>query len=228
MDARRSFLNDPTVYDWELFIDGMLEEAAKSEVPVFTWLSPSFKGKGEDYLDPEYFRYQLETLVDKSDGILLWNPDVPSASNPENHAWFEVLDEFMTSLQTPTQFTINVQPHSDSRDGNAAPFQSGEQYVVSDTDDDQSGAFAPGGFRMSRTESTPGLEALGVSYSSPFGTQIDIRHLRRSLIQWGGQSNDGERLDSERQAHELADVPLSDRSSPSSLMLRMQAMLATK
>lgn len=129
-DARNSIQNDPAVRAWDIYRDGIIREAAISEVETLVWLSPSFRGLGQDFLDPEFFRYQLEQTKDSADGILLWNPSSSAAELEQNQGWWEVLGEFMTSLQTPTQFSITISASSTL--GAGAAFDGGGQYVVSD------------------------------------------------------------------------------------------------
>jgi hypothetical protein len=75
---------------------------------IVPWLSPSIAGVGQEHLDKNFFRRQLDLMFEMVDGIGLYNPPSTTAARPDQHAWWQALEEFLQYLHTPTQFTVTV------------------------------------------------------------------------------------------------------------------------
>lgn len=97
--------HDPNVVHWVTYARQNIAEARKfGDTEVIAWLSPSFQGVGQTYLDKNFIRLQLDTLYELADGINLYNP-VPV---PDDQPFWEALREFDAYLNSPTQFTVTV------------------------------------------------------------------------------------------------------------------------
>jgi hypothetical protein len=69
---------------------------------------------GREFLDKNFFRMQLDRMFGSVDGIGLYNPSSDASTLPENHAWWEALEEFMQYIHSPTQFTVTVEAEPES------------------------------------------------------------------------------------------------------------------
>ena len=98
---------DPNVISWDYYAEHNIAEARRFDLPVNTFLSPSVLGTGQQYLEKDFFRHQLETAYELSDAITLFGV---GGEDPFNYtAWFDALTEFVEYLQTPTGFSVTVQ-----------------------------------------------------------------------------------------------------------------------
>ncbi len=103
---RNHLEHDPDVAGWRVFAEDMVAESRRFNARVVPWLSPSFKGLGSEFLDKNFFRMQLDTMLELADGVSIWMPNDTAGALPENHGWVEALTEFTSYLHNSTQFKI--------------------------------------------------------------------------------------------------------------------------
>lgn len=128
--------HDPSVIDWHLYAEQNVAEGRKFGKPVYAWISPSMYGAGEQHLDQEFFRLQLETLKPLVDGIVIFESAGRSATYHENQGWWAAVRDFMGTLDDgPAKVTIEVGSHLPPPEG-----QADEIAVV----EDQARVFGPG------------------------------------------------------------------------------------
>ena len=104
---------DPDVTGWATWVELSISEARKFGKPVNAWISPSLLGAGDEYVSKEFFRFQLDTVAELADGIVIWDGSGgldEGLSFHENSEWWAALNEFMDDhrLTMPT-FNITVE-----------------------------------------------------------------------------------------------------------------------
>ncbi|MFO0911534.1 MAG: Ig-like domain-containing protein [Pirellulales bacterium] len=102
-------LLDPAIIGWQHWVEGTIAEARKFGKPVNGWISPSLQAVGEQYLEKEAFRLQLDTLAELADSIVVYEEPHHSAAFHQNAGWMQALREFMNDhrLEMPT-FRITI------------------------------------------------------------------------------------------------------------------------
>jgi hypothetical protein len=96
-----SMWHDPSILDWDLYAKQNVAEGRKFGKPTYAWISPSMRGAGEDHLDQDFFRLQLEYLKDQVTGIVIYEPETRSAAFHENQGWWLAVKDFMATLDDP-------------------------------------------------------------------------------------------------------------------------------
>jgi len=87
---------------WVKYATAMLQEARKFKKPVYAFLCPQYevanpKPEG-DYIEPKYWRLQLETCRKHADGIVIWDYGT-SATWDENAPWWKETVSFLDKLK---------------------------------------------------------------------------------------------------------------------------------
>ncbi len=111
---QRYLLHDPAVRYWNSYAEGNIAEARQYNHTVIPWLSPSVSGVGQEYLDENFFRMQLDTMFELADGVGLYEAGTSAGALAENRGWWAALEGFMDYINSPTQFTITVNPVNDA------------------------------------------------------------------------------------------------------------------
>ncbi len=122
--------HDPNVVHWQDYAEANIAEARKFGKPVYVWVSPTLKGMGAEFLDQDFFRWQLEVLRPLVDGIVIY--DLPT-SNPalqEQMGWWHGLSDFMGSLEEPAG-TVSISISSNATHSNHAPIAQADQFNTS-------------------------------------------------------------------------------------------------
>ena len=117
------FTHDQDAQDWRTFAERTVEEARQLGKPVVGWLSPSIQGRGTEFVDGDYFAWQLDVIAPLVDGIAIYNPRLRTdAETTEDQGWWQALAAFMESQQAdqteapavPESFELNIVPPSTS------------------------------------------------------------------------------------------------------------------
>jgi hypothetical protein len=104
--------HDLDVVDWHFYAEENVAEARLFEVPAFAYISPSYQAISEEYIEHAFFRHQLEVLYPLVDGIVVYGVASPQSALPENHGWWDALEEFMQWVRTvdgpATSFLVSI------------------------------------------------------------------------------------------------------------------------
>lgn len=105
---------DGSVSEWAIYADENIKESRKYGKSIYPYISPSMEGNGQEYLEKEFFRYQLDTLYDmKTEGVVFYEPGQRGASVYQSQGWWRALSEFMTWLNGPlTTIKITILPNN--------------------------------------------------------------------------------------------------------------------
>lgn len=91
-----TFYNDRK--GWVSYANSMLEEARKLQKPVYCVLWPQYHDSNVSlrgqYLDPGFWRLELETCKQGADGIVIWNHD-PLRPWDAEASWWKATVEFL-------------------------------------------------------------------------------------------------------------------------------------
>ncbi|MCA9169177.1 MAG: tandem-95 repeat protein, partial [Planctomycetales bacterium] len=124
--------HDPSVVAWQDYAEQNIAEARKFGKTVNTWLSPSFAGAAINYLEPDFFRWQLELTKSLSDSITIYDYTGKSTEFHQQQGWVTALADFMATLDDPAA-TISISvgatstpvttvpPPAGTPDGNVTP-----------------------------------------------------------------------------------------------------------
>lgn len=94
---------DGGVYDWLKYAEENILEARRYNKPTYAYISPSFYGAGDTYVEKEFFRWQLDSLYDlKVNGIVIYEPGKKGVSFYTAQGWYHAIAEFMRDLNGPT------------------------------------------------------------------------------------------------------------------------------
>ena len=103
--------HDPSVIDWDLYAKQNVAEGRKFGKNVYGWISPSMRGAGEDHLDQDFFRLQLEYLKGQVDGVVIYEPETRTSAYHENQGWWLAVKDFMSTLDDPAAtFSVDLTP----------------------------------------------------------------------------------------------------------------------
>ena len=123
----RSVEHDPDVRDWAVYAEQNIMEARKIGKPVNAFLSPSFRAVGQEYLEYEFFKMQLEVTAELADSITLFTVNRNDAEFHQNSEWWAALTDFMEEQQAkvkPLELSIENAPT------NTAPEATDDQLSV--------------------------------------------------------------------------------------------------
>lgn len=85
---------------WKLYAKEILQAARKFKKPVYCYLWPQYHSSNKElkgtYIPTEYWRLELETCRQHSDGIVIWNNEPEKAWDP-NAAWWKETLAFMAA-----------------------------------------------------------------------------------------------------------------------------------
>lgn len=80
---------------WKIYAEDLLQAARKFKKPVYCYLWPQYhssnKKLGGTYISTEYWRLELETCFQYSDGIVIWNNEPDKAWDPNAPWWKETV-----------------------------------------------------------------------------------------------------------------------------------------
>ncbi|MEM7564845.1 MAG: hypothetical protein AAF353_17615 [Pseudomonadota bacterium] len=92
-----TFKNDPA--DWKRYAIENIREARQYGKPVIPFLWPQFhqsnKFLGGDYMSPEFWRLQLETMIEHADGVIIWTPATNAPEWNQEAPWWQATVDFI-------------------------------------------------------------------------------------------------------------------------------------
>jgi hypothetical protein len=126
-----SMWHDPYAMSWQIYAEQNISEARKFGKPVYAWISPSFKGEGVDYLEQDFFRWELEILRPLVDGIVIFEPMTATGDEQGQTGWWVALADFMHSLSQPAAKVV-VSITGGSGGGNHLPVAQADQLTTAE------------------------------------------------------------------------------------------------
>jgi hypothetical protein len=123
--------HDPNVLNWKVYAEENIAEARKFDKPVYAWVSPSFEGRGVEFLEYDFFRWQLETLRPIADGVAIYLTTQQTPQQMEQQAWYAALGDFMHSLEQPAG-KVTVSIPAGGTDGNRVPVAVGDELTTAE------------------------------------------------------------------------------------------------
>jgi hypothetical protein len=98
---------DMDVVDWTLYAEEHIKEARKYKKPVYVYLSPTYRGLEGEFIEPEFWRQQLEFVRHFADGVVIFDKSGESPMTRHSRPWWRETVEFMESLY-PRLLTLRV------------------------------------------------------------------------------------------------------------------------
>lgn len=110
-----SLSEDRDVVDWHAYAEENISLARREELPIISWISPTYAGTGFDPLEKEFFALQLDVLSELTDSIAIFDIQRVEQENYAFRGWLQAVEEFMKEQHAPqTSVTVSIRPVNDA------------------------------------------------------------------------------------------------------------------